>query len=73
MSVPNFRFENGDNVLFKTKNELGVVVARAEHLGGQIKYLVQRGAGVTTWINDELLDVPPPPKPEMDTEAEAAS
>lgn len=63
MSVPNFRFELGDAVLFTAKNEPGTVAARAEHLGGQIKYLVQR-AGGATWINDSALA--PAPQAEGD-------
>ena len=58
MSTPQFRFELGDTVLFKTKSETGTVVARAEHLSNQIKYLVQRPGGAT-WINDEALELPP--------------
>jgi len=70
MSAPNFRFELGQTVLFKTKQSSGPVAARGEFLDGGHKYLVQLAAGAI-WINDGALDVPPPPPLEQEGEAEA--
>lgn len=70
MSAPNFRFELGDTVLFTAKTERGTIAARAEHLGNQIKYLIQR-AGGATWINDSALE-PIPPASAEETEGDGA-
>lgn len=54
-----FRFELGDEVIFKHKGEKAVVAARAEHLGGVVKYLLQRDGGAS-WANDDAIDAVPP-------------
>lgn len=54
-----FRFELGDEVIFKHKGEKATVVARAEHLGGVVKYLLQRDGGAS-WANDDAIDAASP-------------
>lgn len=51
-----FRFKLAADVIFLPKGEKAVVVARAEHLGGAIKYLLQKPSG-TAWANDDAVGV----------------
>jgi len=58
-----FRYENGVEVQSKTMGVKGVVLARAEHLYGCNRYLVQLGkkrdgsVGETWWCDEDDLEM----------------